>query len=419
MTLANRPGEVTLTPGKSGFSGKARVDPSTLYEIALQRHAEAFKQIRDAKSRLVAELRARMDKLNFSSLRSRGLEELLEDPLTVPIDPVSILGLKVASVDGGLQTRVFSNFQFVLTRAIGGVFRFRNSGAPAVKYYPDESRNFRVEVIHRPMSSRGFEFNASIERALMEVELVNHVLKADPELDLVILDGSILAEPLDVFFKGDGNLLSRYNKLLREYYKLYKSCLENNVLVAGCVKDSRSSRLTAILRDSLPMLIGEDPSLKPLLKYDFRDILGYFRDEELFGLLLDWKERTPVFQYSSDTYDVTGEIRRNSLLSRLPINFYAFYGKMAELDAPLRVEFFAREDPGEVRQRADLLAATLFPLASNHRMYAVPVPQIEVHRRAKITPQEMELQLGRFLRKLDPQDVLRLMAPRRNRRPFK
>lgn len=415
MTLVNRTDPV---PPHSGKNIKEDPNPLKAFEMSLQRHVEAFNQVQGAKNSLVEALVVRKDHFHFQSLINQGLEDLLEDPLYQTIKPLNINGLKIASVDGGLQTREFSNFQFILARAIGGVFTFRGNRSPLVKYYPDESQNFRLEVIHRPMSTRGFDFNASIERAFMEVELVNRILKVEPDLDLLILDGSILVEPLDIFFRNDGDLLSRYNQLLLEYYKLYRVCLNNDILVAGCVKDSHSRRLTSLIQDVLPMLMGRSSSLQDLLEYDFRDILSYFRDEELFQALLDHGQRSCVFQYSADKYDVTEDVRGNSLLARLPINFYGFYGKFAEWDVPLRVEFFAREDPEEIQSKADTLAALLFPLSSHHRQYAVPVPQIEVHRRAKISPHEMELHLRQFLQRLDPRDALRLLGPRRNRRPF-
>lgn len=397
-------------------------DPANIFKIlenSISRQAETYKRVLEVKRQFLAEFKRRAPLVDFSALRRAGLHDVAEDRLVYPVTPEKVFGLKIASVDGGLQTRVFSDFQFVLSRAVGGIFTFHASRRPEVRYYPHSSQNFRVEVIQRPLTARGLDFNASIERAFMEVELLNVMLEKDPGIDLVILDGSILVEPLDVFFREDHALIARYNELLREYFKLYRTCLRENVLVAGCVKDSRSKRLTRILLEAFPLLLQRDATLHPLLEFNYRDILAYFRDGDFCQYLLDHGQRTGAFQYSSDKYNVTGEARFKNLLSRLPINFYAMYAKFAEYDEPLRVEFFAKEDDAKIHHKAGLIAALLYPLASRHRQYAIPIPQIEVHRRAKISPAEMELFVNQFLQHLDPRDAMRLRGPRRSRRPFK
>ncbi|GAB4328346.1 MAG: hypothetical protein Kow0069_35480 [Promethearchaeota archaeon] len=378
--------------------------------MSIRRHVDAFVKVQEAKNQLVETLRGLLDRVDLGPLRRQGFEKLSEDRLVRSFEASDVTGKKIVSVDGGYQSRRFANFVFLLARAIGGVFRFFPSETPRVKYYPHASQNFRVEVFHKPQAIRAHDVHASVERATMEVELVNRILDEEDGVDLVIMDGSVLAEGPDGALDDD-EASAKYSRLLREYYKLYRRCVHDGVLLAGCVKDSQSCRVARSLSEALPMLVGVEPALAPLLNYHYRDVLAYFNDQALFRGLLDVGQRSCTFRASPN----------QKPLGSLKVDFFAFYARFSAEDDPLRVEFLVENDPSapaSASVRADALAGALHPLSSSHRAYSVPTPQIEVHRRAKVTTQDLEFHLSRFLGRLSPADALSLTLRRRDRRPF-
>lgn len=345
------------------------------------------------------------------------------DPAFVnQIQPIDLGGLKVAAVDGGLAHQSLMSADFLFIRAIGVIFTFCGMDAPLVKYYPNENNNYVFSAFQTPISSHKLEICSSIERARLEVRLATEIIEKYAPLEMMILDGSICMEPVDVLFSSNDDVLPQYRNLLDAYAKLYQVCQDHNVLLVGCVKDSRSARLCQILSDVLPMLIKRNPKLRELTTVNYKQYLQVFRDIDLFNQILQPGERTAAFRSSPTAgekrFSNTMHTVKDFLSDSVPIDFYAYYMKPVPLDAPMRVEFFARANKSEVAKKADLIARLLLPMSSGHEGFAAPVPQIEADLRARLDPTEIDLFINELMREIGLDLSLGFLKKRRDRRPF-
>jgi len=338
------------------------------------------------------------------------------------VQPIDLTGLKVAAVDGGLARQSLMSADFLFIRAIGVIFSFCGTDPPLVKYYPHENNNYVFSTFQTPLSGHKLDVRSSIERARLEVRLATEIVERYSPLEMMILDGSICMEPVDVLFSSNDEVMPHYRSLLEAYAKLYQVCQDHNVLLVGCVKDSRSARLCQLLAEVLPMLIKRNTKLRELTLINYKQYLQIFRDVDLFNQILYPNERTTVFRSSptarENRFSSTLLTVKDFLSESFPIDFYAYYLKPVQYDAPMRVEFFARANKNEIAKKADLIARMLLPMSSGHEGFAAPVPQIEADMRARLDPTEMDLFINELMREIGLDLSLGFLKKRRDRRPF-
>ncbi|OLS12904.1 MAG: hypothetical protein RBG13Loki_3481 [Promethearchaeota archaeon CR_4] len=338
------------------------------------------------------------------------------------VQPIDLSGLKVAAVDGGLARHSLMSADFLFIRAIGVIFSFQGTNPPLVKYYPHENNNYIFSIFQTPLSSHKLEVRSSIERARLEIKLAREILDKFSPIEMMILDGSICMEPVDVLFASNDEVMHYYQSLLDDYAKLYQACQNHNVLLVGCVKDSRSAKLCQLLCEILPMLIKRNPKLRELTSINYKQYLQIFRDVDLFNQILRSGERTAAFR----SFPTAQESRFSNMMhtvkdflnENVPIDFFAYYLKPVQHDAPMRVEFFARANTNEVAKKADLIARMLLPMSSGHDGFAAPVPQIEADLRARLDPTEIDLFVNELMREIGWDLSLGFLRKRRDRRPF-
>lgn len=384
--------------------------------------AHEMRDVEQAKQQFAAILKEMAPCVDLAWLLQQEGCQIGEESLVRSVSPLDLSGLKVGAVDGGLARQSFMHADFLFMRAIGVLFTFRGSDTPLVKYYPNVNNNYVLSTIQTPLSEHGLEFRASIERARLEVRLATEMIQRFYPVDMMILDGSICIQPIDMFFPQDTEILPQYKGLLEDYGHLYQACQDHNVMLVGCVKDSRSAHLTQILGQMLPMLLKRNPHLRDLTTINYRQYLKLFRDVDLFARILFPGERTAAFLSSP----VTAEMRfaeskiavKNVLNALEPLDFYAYYLRPVQYDAPMRVEFLSRGGVGDVAKRADLTARMLLPMSSQHDGFAAPVPQIEADLRARIDPAELDFFLNTLVREIGLDFSCKFLRQRRERRPF-
>ena len=408
---------VDISPFKS-----AGVPREELLEHQIKDLAREMRQAEQDKRILGEMLRDFSPFLDLAWLRQYEKCVFGEEEFIQGVDPLDLSGLKVAAVDGGLARQSFMHADFLFLRAVGVLFTFRGNNPPFVKYYPNVGNNFVFSAIQTPLSGRGLEFRSSIERASLEVQLATEILEKCNPVEMMILDGSICIEPLDMFFADKSEIEPQYRSLLEDYAKLYQICQDHNVLLVGCVKDSRSARLTQILGEVLPMLIKRNPRLRQLTTMNYRQFLKLFRDVDLFSRILLPGERSVAFRSSpieqEPRLSESKTTVKTFLNEMVPIDFYAFYLRPVQFDAPMRVEFFAKDTGEEVTKKADLIARMLLPMSSQHDGFAAPVPQIEADMRARIDPTELDFFINELVREIGLDYSLKFLKKRRDRRPF-
>jgi hypothetical protein len=325
-------------------------------------------------------------------------DEMTEDQFTYDILPITLNSLKIAAVDGSFVRKCYTNFEFSLFRAISVVYSFSKQGID-ISYYPEENgiQNYRLSRILNNISDSLTKSQVSIDRAFMEVSLVNElIMNCNKNLDMIILDGSILTEPLNLLsdFAQHEELMLKYSDLVREYKKLYNLCDLQKIDLVGVVKDTRSSTFRKLLSRRIPQILMKicDPKL---MQIDYKKLLPYFSDIDLFHRMLDINERSCVFSISSSNnswiprqLDLLNSELDSQKKFLSDYKFYACYMKPVQYDFPIRVEFHQNtknSKPELLQSKIQRICERLLPLCSKFENFAVPIPQIEAHLRAKLS----------------------------------
>jgi hypothetical protein len=236
---------------------------------------------------------------------------------------------------------------------------------------------------------------------------------------MIIIDGSIVIMPIKVLFSKDPEISRKYDKLLKEYHKLYTNCKKNGKLLIGSIKDTRTSALSHLLSDTIQLLKPNTTRLSDFIKVNYRKVLEFFSDIDLFNRVLNKSERTCIFNCKREIDKIRDTGIKKEIPYYFPLSFYAFYLKTARYDTPCRIEFFMEEKHSfkKASEKADLITSILLPISSLNEHYGLPIPQIEAHRRAVFKPKEVDLLLNSLIRTLNIQGIT-LLEKRRDRRPF-
>ncbi|MFX1485779.1 MAG: DNA double-strand break repair nuclease NurA [Promethearchaeota archaeon] len=371
--------------------------------------AAEIRRIEKDKSKLASSIKDAKNQIDLSNLRA-GFSDILENRLFCRVSPTNLGGLRVGAVDGGVVGRSFHGIDLIITRAIAVIFDFDKRGTPFVEYYPEECPSPQIISNLEPLSLFDFELNTSLERIRSELNAAIQVLDFR-HLDILFMDGSITPIPSDRP-QASSTILPKYTTLIGLYEKLYSKCEKQSTLLCGVVKDSRSTRFAQILGSIIPHLMNQIPSLRKLLKLDYRKTILRIRDTDLLYRVLDIGERSFIFSYSKN-------FKQNLTLrdfenKNWPKQLHAFYLKTVEYDRPLRIEFLTfGNDTGKV---AEKLASVILPLSSHHAEYGLPTVLVEADTQARLLESDLDIIYERLIERvgLSP-SMLRL---RREKKPF-
>jgi hypothetical protein len=298
-------------------------------------------------------------------------EDVAEKKIITQTEKNPLDELKIAGVDGGLAKESFHGVDLILLKAISVIFEFEKGKLSKVDYYPEPLPSPIPNIVFDPFSELEFELNSNMQRQMVEVETATETIKKFKP-DLLLLDGSIV--PHYVHRPESSSLLFQiYQQMIESYKKLFSSALENKVILAGVIEDSRGTRLCEILNQRLVMI----PEIR-----EARILLEKTKDTNLLAYALNYGERTFAFTYSSGPEDHPilrefGDIARQ---------IYSFYLKTAEFDRPVRIDFLAGSDVIETTNKiSSVLLATC-----NSSTYGFPSVLIEADLRARLSEKEIE-----------------------------
>ncbi len=361
--------------------------------------------------------------LNFSELVKYPKYNIKENYIKKSVASSCISGLNIVCVDGSSVIKKFMNVDFSFLKAIVAKYYFYNGGKKAkIDYFPDLGgfNNYLVQGNYFNREENIVENKVSIDLTFMEINLLNRLIdKSSSSIDIIIIDGSIVITPINLIFSQDPEISKNYDRLLKEYNKLYLNCKEKGIILIGSIKDTRTSDLSHLLRDSIQMLKPSGTFLQEFLITNYRQIINYFSDLDLFNRLLGKSERSCIFNCKREINKIRDTGIKKEISYYFPLNFYAFYLKTAKYDTPCRIEFFTDEVTNfkKATEKADLISSILLPISSLNEYYGLPIPQIEAHKRAVFKPHEINLLFNNLLRILNNNGV-KLLEKRRNRRPF-
>ncbi|MHA1350527.1 MAG: DNA double-strand break repair nuclease NurA [Promethearchaeota archaeon] len=390
----------------------------------LKNLAREYIEIERMKKKFVEILLANLKSLNFEELLKYPSYDIKENFIRKPISSSNIRGLNIVSVDGSSVVKKFMNVDFSFLKAIAVKYYFYDNQSSRIEYFPDLTgfNNYNVQGNYLNREENAVEAKVSMDMTFMEINLLNKLIEKKSEVDLIILDGSVVIMPImpiNLIFTKDSEISKRYDKLLREYQKLYSTCIEKGIILIGSIKDTRTSALTNLLRRTIQMLKPNVTNLSDFIKINYRQILDYFSDLDLYNRVLKKTERSCIFNCKKEVDKIRDTGIKKEIPYYFPFNFYAFYLKTAAYDTPCRIEFFMDESCSlkEASEKADLISSILLPISSLNEFYGLPIPQIEAHKRAVFKPQEIDLLFNSLSRTLKVHGVS-LLEKRRTRRPF-
>jgi len=340
------------------------------------------------------------EKLSF--LRERDLSgfnsvEFMEKEFAKKV-PKPVMNLKICGVDSGFVGKNLGAVDIILVRTVGAVFTYAQGKVSNAEYFPNLYSLPTPHVTNGAMEKDEENCSMSLIRLIDEVNTAREcVEKYMP--DICFLDGSVIPQYADKPRKGS-RVNSLYEKILGNFQALYESAEKNNCILAGCVEDSRGSRVRGIIQDVV--LPGEKA-------VDIKK-LDSFTDSALLDHMLNEGERSFHFNYSKS-------ISEHPILmdyaKKWADSIYGFYLKPAPLDKPLRVEFVSSKKGNS--ELADRIAGITYALSSMHREYAYPSILIEADLRARLRPEEINIVYNKIMDKLAARTNLRM---RRENRPF-
>jgi len=389
--------------------------------INLKNLAQEYIDVERMKKKFVEILLANLKSLNFEELLKYPNYDIKENFIKKPIQTSNIRGLNIVSVDGSSVVKKFMNVDFSFLKAIAVKYYFYENHSSKIEYFPDLTgfNNYNVQGNYLNREENVVEAKISMDMTFMEINLLNELIEKKNDVDVIILDGSVVIMPINLIFTKDSEISKRYDKLLREYQKLYSTCIEKGIVLIGSIKDTRTSALTNLLKSTIQMLKPNVTNLSDFIKINYRQILDYFSDLDLYNRVLQKTERSCIFNCKKEVDKIRDTGIKKEIPYYFPFNFYAFYLKTTVYDTPCRIEFFMDEncDFEQASEKADLISSILLPISSLNEYYGLPIPQIEAHKRAVFRPQEIDLLFNSLSRTLKVNGVS-LLEKRRTRRPF-
>ena len=383
--------------------------------------AKDYLNIEDLKKSFSRIILENLEELDFSSFKKSPKFYIKEDSIIKSVSGSNIRGLNVVSVDGSSVTKKFMNVDFFFLKAIGVKYYFHQNHVASIKYFPDLAgfNNYIVEGNFFNQDEKAVDVKTSIDMKCMEIRLVNELIDRTTDIDLIIIDGSIVITPINLLFSKDAGISKKYDILLREYHKLYLNCKEKDIILIGSIKDTRTAALSNLLSEAIQLLMPSYSNLSEFIKINYREVLKYFSDFDLFDRLLKKTERSCIFYCKKEIDKIRDTGIKKEIPYYFPLTFYAFYLKTVKFDTPCRIEFFMDETHSieKASKRADLISSILLPISSLNENYGLPIPQIEAHKRAVFKSNEVEILLNNLTRTLRLYGVS-LLEKRRNRRPF-
>jgi len=387
----------------------------------LKEMAHDYLKIEEIKKEFIKTIQKNKEQLDFSEFIEDPQFDIKENVLSNEMIHANIRGLNVVSVDGSSVVKHFMNADFSFLKAICVKYYFYQNDSSNIKYFPDMSgyNNYLVKGNFINMDENNVDAQISMDMNFMEIRLLNDLIENSDNLDLIIIDGSIVPMPINLIFTRNIDISNEYDKLLREYRQLYSNCIDRDIILIGSIKDTRTSALIHSLRSGIQLLKPNKSKLSDFIKINYRQIINYFSDLDFFTRLLNKSERSCIFNCKKDMEKIRESGIKREIPNYFPYNFYAYYLKTVKYDTPCRIEFFTNEDYTieEASNKADLISSIILPISSYNENYGLPIPQIEAHRRAVFKPSEINLLFNNLTRNLSKNGIT-LLEKRRARRPF-
>ncbi|MHA1131091.1 MAG: DNA double-strand break repair nuclease NurA, partial [Candidatus Helarchaeota archaeon] len=298
------------------------------------------------------------DTLSFDLIPDKELtQDIIEPKIAYEVTPQNLLGMQIIGIDGSIVSKSLHGVDLILTRAVAVLFRYKKE-KPAVQYFPNIAPTPNLIFNFDLFTSPEIEIFNSLQRLQEEIQLGIDVTAQNP--DIILLDGSILPLILDKP-PASSSLRKKYFEIINKFELLYQRCLERDILLAGIIKDTRSTRFMQLLGKILPNLIGKVPQLQAIRHLDYRPLVQQTKDTTFLYRLLRPGERSFTFKYteSMTKHAILKDFTEQDWNEKI----FSFYLKPVQYDLPTKVEFLAPANPVKFARR---IASVVLPISNQH-----------------------------------------------------
>lgn len=187
----------------------------------LKQIAKEYLEIEQLKKKFVEIIFNNIEDLDFSPFIKYPNYYIKEKRIKKEVQSANIRGLNVVSVDGSSVIKKFMNVDFSFLKAMAVKYYFYQNHYSKIEYFPDISgyNNYKVQGNYINRGENEVDTNLSMDMTYMELNLLNNLILKNSDIDLIILDGSIVIMPINYIFSKDLELSKKYDKLLKEYEK--------------------------------------------------------------------------------------------------------------------------------------------------------------------------------------------------------
>jgi hypothetical protein len=346
---------------------------------------------------LIPKIRKIADNIQQSERKKRELAKALKKDVSMElvcgVEPDRLESEKVVGVDGGIVKKSLHGFDCMLVRGAGACFHYRKGKIENVEYWPSKSPPSMPDVVEG-MSDLDWAYYTSLVRVRTELDTALECARWFKP-SVMLLDGSVVPHYADRPSKSSG-VYKLYQDVIGKYKQLYHKALNERMMLAGIIEDSRNTVFCELLK-----------KLSQARSIPGRGMLSTARDTSILSLMLETGERTRSFKYTKapekhpvlrDLGDCAGSI-------------HSFYLKTAKFDRPIKVDYLVSSSCD-----AGGLASLILAISGHHPHYGLPAPIIEADNVAKLSEADMERFYSRILSYTG--EVPGMSRLRREQRPF-
>ncbi|MHA1371101.1 MAG: DNA double-strand break repair nuclease NurA [Promethearchaeota archaeon] len=378
--------------------------------------ADTIKSIEDDKDRFMRIFLGFKSKYTFPD-EFRQKHGIMESRLFQKINLHGLGSIRIAAVDGSILRESMLGVDLIATKYRGVVFRFFNNKPPHVKYFPRaKNENLNLSMFIQDSSTLDIDFYMNAKRMLGELNLVHDILVQEPNIDLMIIDGSLCIPPLFLQPLIHRSHLKTCLEISDLLIRILDICERKNVLLVGVVKDSMKRTIVDILGNLISIEGVSNEFFKPFFDFNYRRVLATLKDYEFFFRFLKAGERSFIYKSSLSSGLTSKGTEFESYMENHNLGLFSYLIKPVPMDIPLRVDFIVQDEKNKVFRYARRTESLLYPVSKIMIDYSEPSPQFEAHRRVKIPEHEFKAIIEIIRRKTGYCSTL--LQKRRDRRPF-
>jgi hypothetical protein len=181
------------------------------------------KEVENLKNQFAKAILDNINELTFDEYINHPKYYIKEPILKNEVEISNIRGLKVVSVDGSSVIKKFLNVDISFLKSIAVKYYFYENTNARIDYFPDFNgfNNYDLHINLINKDDNYIDTNSSLDMTYMEIHILNELIKESPNIDLIIIDGSVVIMPIHLIFSKDPRISDKYYYVLQEYNKLY------------------------------------------------------------------------------------------------------------------------------------------------------------------------------------------------------